>query len=456
MKKPGPILFSVFTPPRVGYFAGESDGGGDPGGGGGDGGDGGGGGGDANTAILDFRAPDVDIAADFLTGKREDDISTPPAPGKKKEEKPAAAKKPDPVTPQAKPVDKTGQTGDPPVKQLREELAALKAERDELKTYKEKGDPKLAEVEASLKAKETEISEAKTRIADYERRLAMADPEVTKELRESDSVYDKDAAKFYTGVPELSQPTINGFVKEYNQLPFGKPEYLEARRAFEAKVNEALGGNEDSEHRKLERALNFIERTHEYATERPKIVQKLNSSALKLQKEAQAGAYSKQSDFVKDAIAKAQIIPEGIEKTDPYHPKLMLKAFMEVIPEEGRAAFTKDIPEFISRVLAGPKPRSEQDYAGMTPEQVRESQSAESEQHEVDRRIAADVMYNGLRALRLFPVLVKDWRRLREKLKEDVDTDPPDPTKGGTGDGNADPLDDIRNFKAPDLSKVNI
>ena len=269
MKRPGSILQNVIFCPRIRFL--EPDAGGGSGGEGG-GGDPGGGGGDANTAVLDFRAPDVNIASDFMLDKPGIDLEKATAPAKPAK---PVTKKPEVTPPAPKPGEKPPQNGEPPVKQLRDELETLKKERDELKAYREQGDPKVKEVEAKLKEKETEIAEAKTSIADYERKLALADPAVTAKLRDNDQLYDRDAAKFYTSVPEIDNRTVNQLVLEFNALPFGKPEYRQARAEFEAKVNTALGGTDDQEHRKLERALNFIERSHEYAVERPKIVQEV-------------------------------------------------------------------------------------------------------------------------------------------------------------------------------------
>lgn len=444
MKKPL-ILATIITPPRIAYFEGEGDGG--------DNGDGGtGDGGDPNASILDFKAPDIDLTGDVLTGKKEGDITTPPPVAKPEPKAKAPAPAPKAPVPPKEPV---GDGVNPPVKQLRDELATVKKERDELKLYREKGDPKLAEVEAAVKAKETEIAEAKERLADYERRLAMGDPEVTKKLREFDGAYEKDASKFYTRVPELQTSQVHALVGEYDKLPFGKPGFREAHAEFEAKVNEALGAAEGMEHRKLTQALEFIERTHEAAVERPKLLAELNGSALQMKQKFDIERHGKEVSTVKAHIEEAAKIPEGIEKTDPFHPKVTLKAFMDTLPEADQAKFTKDIPEFIERVMGGPKPRTEADYAGMTPDQVKQSKAAEAEKHQFDRKIAVDVMFNGLKALRILPALVKDWQRMRERLKGELEGAAPDPTGGAEG-GDSGAGDDIKTFKAPNLDTVNI
>lgn len=453
MIRPKPLAIAI-VPPRLTYYGEDPT----PPPAGGDPGSPGGGGGDPNAAIIDFRAPDIGDIGDILSGKKDGDPSAvPPAP-KPGDGKPPVKKEPPAAPPAPKPGDppKPGTPpAEPPVKQLRDELEAVKKERDELKGTLEKGDPRLKAAEEAVKAKETEISEAKTKLAEYERKLAMADPAVTKELQEKDSAYDGTARKFYASVPELTGDQVHSFVRDFNALPFGKPEYKEARAAFEAKVNAALGGDDEREHRKLEKALGFIEQTHEYAVERPKLVSKIEGSALKLQAEAKVQKYTSKAASVRETLEAAKKIPDGLAQTDPFHPKIMLDLFSKNFAPEQLAEFEKGIPEFVELVAAGIKPRGEQDYAGMTPAQIAESQANESAKLESARKLSIDVMYNGLRALRLFPALVKDWQRLNAKVKEDGDGTPPDPTGGNGGDpNNAGDPNDLKNFKAPNLDSL--
>lgn len=401
----------------------------------------GGGGGDPNADIISFTPPDIGNVSEILTGKKAGDTNTPAPKGK--DPAPPAAKTP-PAAPAAK---------DPPAKQLREELDAVKKERDELKQTMEKGDPRLAQAEAAVKAKEAEIKGAQEKLADYERRLAMADPEVTKELVEKDGAYDATAGKFYSAVPELSRDQVHSLVREYNSLPFGKPEYKAARGEFEQKVNAALGAADGAEHRKLERALEFIERTHEFALERPKIVDKIQRSALELQRKAQEESWSKKNTSVKEALARAKQVPDGLSKTDPYHPKVMIDTFMKGFTPEQKAELEKGVEEYVELVASGLKPRGDQDYAGMTPEKIAESKANEKERLEKARTLSIDVMYNGLMAMRMFPSLVKDWQRLNAKLKTDAEGNPPDPSGNDGGQGGKD-ADNIREFRPPNLNDL--
>lgn len=396
-----------------------------------------------NADIMDFAAPDIEAVGDMLSGKPPADITAPPAGPK------------DPVTPPKKdtpaPTPRTATDGP---KQLREELDAVKRERDELKANLEKGDPRLVEAERVVKEREASIAARDTTIKEYERKLAVADPAVSARLRDLDATYDKDAGKFYLSVPELDPGRVGELVKEYHALPFGKPEYREARAVFEGKVNEALGMADGSESRKLGRALDFIERTHEFAVDRPKAEREVNDSAFKLQHQSRRDTHTKKIETVRGQIEQARKIPEGATETDPYHPKIMLDLFTKVLPADQQAAFEKGIPEFINRVVAGTMPRSEQDYAGMTDAQIAESQANEMESVANARAVSVDVMYNGLRALRVIPTLVKEYQRLKAKLKDEGEASPPDPTRSH-GEGGNGASDEIATYAPPNLDNLN-
>jgi hypothetical protein len=443
MIRPIPLT-SIIVPPRLTYHGEDPTPppeGGDPSGGGG---------GDPNPAnadIMSFAPPELggDLSS-ILDGKPPaPDPATPPAP-KPGEKPPAPPAKPG--APPAKPP-----AGDPPVKLLREELEAVKRERDELKGTLEKGDPKLKEVEAAVQAKEKEIAEARTKLADYEKRLAMTDPAVTKELADKDSTYNGDAGKFYSSVPELESAQVNAFVIELDKLPHGTPEYRKARAEFEQKVNLALGGTDETEHRKLERALAFIEKTHEYAVERPKLVQKIEGNALKLKHEADMSSYEKQHADVRARIAAAKQVTDEFRAEQPTHPRVMLDTFIKAMKPEQVAEVEAGIGEYVELVTAGVRPKTDADFAGMSASQIKEARQEESLRLQAARESLPDVLVTGLRALRFLPALVKDWQRLNAKLKEDEAAAPPDPTGGGDpnapGDG-----DVLKDFRPPALGDL--
>jgi len=401
---------------------------------------------------MSFEAPDPDMVSAALSSG----VSASPDPVK-----PPSAKTP----PEQKttPATKSGETkpaGDPPAKQLRQELEtrnseleATRSELAELKKTLEAGDPRIVESQREVREAREALAEAKKQQEEYQRKLEMADPAVNAKLKELDSKFNADAGKFYGRVSEIPSAHVNALVAEYRKLPFGSPEYRQARLEFEQKVNLALGSEEGNEHRKLEATLDFIERQADFLKERYETEQHVQANSRKLILESDRTKYKSQKDRVSGLLAKAREVPEGMAATDPFHPKVAIKAFTDTLPDKGES-LTKGVPEFVEMVFAGMSPRSDEDYAGMSPEAISESKRNESERHEKARDLAVDVTFNGLKALRLFPSLVKEIQRLTEKLNEGRESLPPDPTRppGTTGgDDNA----QLADFTAPDLDNIN-
>lgn len=397
-----------------------------------------------NADIMNFEAPDLGASLEGIVG------GSSPAPAPAPAAPPAASKPGDPP----KPAPAAPKPGDPPAKQLRDELERTKAELAEARATMEKGDPRLKDLETERDAIKAQIKERDDKLADYEKKLAIADPAVTKELSQRDEAWGKEAAKFFTSVPELDPRVVHTLATELHNLPFNTPEYRDARAAWEAKVNTALGAQDGAEHRKLARALEHIEKHHDWAVERPGIEKRIMDSSAKLQTEARISEYTGRSEFVKNSLAAAKEIPDALRKSDPYHAKVMIESFEKSMKLEDVTKLTAGIPEFIELAFAGPPPFREEDYVGQTPEQIAESRARQEERHTKARAAAVDVSYNGLRALRLFPALIKEIQRLREKVKDDVDTTPPDPTGGVPGAGAS--SDDVKNFvpdEVPDFRR---
>lgn len=399
-----------------------------------------GGGGNASDAdIMEFTPPDLGAGLAAITGKTEDPVK--PAEGAKPPVKP--------VDPPAKPAGKSA--GEPPAAQLRQELEKVKGELANARATMEKGDPRLADLQKEVEDRKAEIvniaKERDEKLKEYETRLAIADPRVTAKLKDLDSNFDRTANQFFTRVPELNQAGLNQLVAEYAKLPFGKPEYREARAEFEKKANTLIGGSDEADHRKLGSTLEMVEKTFDFLNERRTVDQDIRTNAHKLRSDAESADYSKSLDFVKTNLAKAKTMPEGLDKSDPFHPKVMLDVFQNSLPDKG-AALEAGIDDFIQLALVGPKPRPDADYAGMNPAQIAESRATERTQHETARAHSVDVMRNGLRALRLFPALVKEIQRLGELHKQNGSALPPDPTGGNGGDNSA-AADDVANYQAP-------
>jgi predicted nucleic acid-binding Zn-ribbon protein len=423
--------------------AGEGEGAGGSGGGSGDAGGAGGGGGDSSGAsggdsggddILTFEAPDPEAIAAEISGKGQKQQTPPP--------KTPPAKPP--VTPPTKPP--TGK--EEPVAQLRNSYEALKKEHEELKKTYAAGDPRLKTIESERDAAKKELDEAKRRNEEFETKLALSNPAVVKELKDLDDGYHKEAERFYRGVPEIDHGTVSQLVKEYTGLPFNKPEYLEARAKFEAKVNEALGGDENNFSRRLEKTLEWIEKSAEFSHERPKIVAKVQGNARKLQVEAETKGFGERKTHVSGLIQKALSVPEGMEKTDPHHPQVVLKRFDEGLTPEQVSQFDKGIVEFVELAVNGVPPRTEADYAGLNQQQIAERQQAESTRVQAAKDHLVNISVNGLRALRRLPTLYAMLAKYKELAGQRREGAPPDHGSGDNGDGSG---DDLRDFKPPEI-----
>lgn len=409
MKTIQTILSAILTPPRLRYFDGEAA---------------------PAPAAAPVAAPEVspadasvidyvpeDISGDFLSKE-------PPAPP------PAAPPAAPPATPPPAPAGKDKPPGEGVAGQLRTELNAVKLERDELKERLGKEDPRVKALDEEVKAAAGKLAAADKRLKEYETKLALADPAVTEKLRVMDSDFDTKAGRFYESVPEMNADAVTQLAREYHKLPFNTPEYKDALAAFEAKVNAELGGDETTESRKLDKALGFIQDFRQYSLDRNRTQKEVQDSALKLKRDSEVQKFTGERTWISKALAEADKLPEGMAETSPFHPRVMLANFKQQMPPETVAAVSKGIPEYINLVLAGPKPSTEEDYAGLSEQQIQEFEAEKQQKYTSARRTAVDVMHNGLLALRIVPSMMKEIARLKDMLKQ-APTAPPDPTKPG-------------------------
>lgn len=406
----------------------------------GDGGDGGGGG---EGDLLTLAPPDVDLAAAFLSDKG--DATKPPAPGTK----PGAAPKPGvPPAPAPAPAK-----GEPPAAQLRKELEATKAELASAKTRLESGDPRVKDLEASVQAKEKELASEKTRAQQYREKLLALDPEVAEEIVTMDEEYNKVATKFYRSVP-LEKAQVESLLLKYHRLPTGA-EHATARAAWEQEVNEAMGAQDGNDHRKLGTALDFIEKTHDFAVEREQARKKVQQEATTREFEGSVKKYTTKATRVDDLISKAGQVPEDLRTANPLHPDVVLDTFIKVLPEESQKKLKEGIAEFTRLAIAGLKPRSSADYAGMSPQEVEVSRQEEQSRAAMAQDHAVKIIHQGALALRVMPAMWKEIQRLRAKVKEDFDGTPPDPTEGSGGGGGEDEMAALKALTPPDVTKLN-
>lgn len=392
------------------------------------------GGADPNADILSFEMPDAGAIADGIVGK-----GTPKAP---------------PVTPPAKkePVTPPAKGSEPgkeePVAKLRTSYETLKREHAELKSKFEAGDPRVKALEAERDEAKRNWDESKKRNEEYETKLALSNPAVVKELREMDEKYDKQAQRFYGSVPEISHPVISQLVQKYSRLPFGQANYREAREAFETEVNAALGAGEGEIHRKLEKTLGWIEDTADFAKQRPDVERRVHANARQLSQDAETKSFGEKKSHFTNLAKAALTVPEGMEKTDPMHPRVIIKNFDDQLEPAVREKLDAGIIDFADLALNGVPPRTEKDYAGLSPQQIQERQATEQKRVQQARDHAVDVMVNGARALRRLPVLMQMLAKYKEKAAKLGDGEPPVP---GDGEGGDTQDGDLKNLKMPEI-----
>lgn len=425
-----------------------------PGGGGGGtgvadpGADPGGSGADPNIDIIEFEAPDPAAITEAITKGGE--IPKPGTKGKKD----TPPKKDDPSNPPPKDKkDDDTPPGEPPVAKLREQYEATKKELEELKKTHAAGDPRVKALEKERDDAKAEWEAEKKKRGEYEEQISLMNPAVTKELKELDDAYNGVAAKFYTRVPEMNTGVVNELVKQYAKLPFNTPEFRAAHTEFEKAVNKALGGDDEKEHKRLDATMEFISETYDFATKRPGIEKSARENHRKLVLDADRKTYTSRKTEIADLISKSREVPEDLIKANPNHPRVALLNFDKAIGEDKAKELDANIEEFIHLALNGHAPRSEEDYAGMTDAQVKESKAREAKQVKDARDHLVHVLHLGSRWIRRAPFLVAELARLREKVGEELGGDPPppdDPNAGGGG-GGGDAGDDLAKFKAPPI-----
>lgn len=430
----------IFFPPD----AGGGDGGGDgaavaepTGGEGGSSGDG---------DVISFSPPDIGEVS-LKLGKGEE----PPPPGKKEGAPPPAKKadEPPPKKEEAEP------KGDAPVAKLRKEYEDLKIKHAEMEKKLSEGDPRLKTIETERDAAKKELADERKRVSDLEQRSLMSSEAITAQLRPMDSEYDSKAARFYDSVPQINHGTIKDLVVEYAKLPRGKADYAEKREEFENSVNKVLGGDDDAPHKRLEKTMDWIDETFRFGAARFAKVREVEANARKLATDHDSKKFGTRKTDFETQLDQATKIPDGLEKRDPSHPKVMMAKFDASLKPEQLTAIDQGIREFVELAVLGVPPRTEADCVGMSPEQITKSKAAESERVEAARKHLPDALFNGIRALRRMPVLLNLLAKYQARLGGKIEGEPPDPDAGGGGGGNSDgDPNDLTDFKQPDLSKV--
>lgn len=412
---------------------------------------------DPNASILDFAPPDTGDVMDAIKGisTKEPLAGTKPkGEGKKKPDESQPTNDP---TPSKKPDGQQKKADEPPANLLRKELettktnlTALTKERDELKTRLDAGDPRVKELTAQIESEKKERESIKTKLDEYEREKITQNAENHPDVKAILSEFNREADRFYRRGVKTDHGTMMKLAADMTKLPFGKPEYADARAEFEKTVNLALGGTDEQPHRHLDAAMEFLDKANEFGDRHARKlaeVREQNDEYVFGQGDAQYKTFRKQVD---DKIAEAKTVPDD---ADERHPRWAVNKFMEQLGDKS-GDIDKGIEEFARLVMVGMPPRSKKELAALSPQQIAEMQQRDLKIVNEARAVAPEILFNGTRALRLFPILIKELSRLRAKVGEDVDANPPDPTRQKADETPKDD-DDLTQLKPPSLDDLD-
>lgn len=381
--------------------------------------------------LEDFTPPDLNALGD--TPKPGEKPPTEP----KKEEKPPEPKKPE----EPKQPDK--KTTEPPAKQLRDELERTRKERDDFKA-KFENHPKVKELEASIAERTKELESLKAEAEKTRKELDIRDPLASSKLRDHQQKFDQEFTRSIEFVPEI-EGNYQQLVGEFANLPRNdREQYRTALAEFEQKVEEAVGG------RKFAAAMDLIRKGHDFVQEHNSLRKEVTENASKIAYEARSTEWQKYDGEVSSILQGALEVPEDLEDSDPYHPALFLKRTLAEVPEEKQKETLSKIDTYLRRVFAGPKPKTEADFMGLSPKEIQERLAAEGAAHSKAKQEAVRIMKNGMLALTLMRPFLADYAKLRERVAKEAEEIPPNPNGGG--DTPAAESDDLSTYTPPAIS----
>lgn len=415
---------------------------------GGGGGDGGGTGGDdpdltpeakaAIAEIADFKEPSLDFLDGDPNEKKEgekppvDDAAAKAAAEKKAAEDKAAADK-KAADEKAAAEKKSGKPGgEPPIEQLRKDHAAQKARIAEL-------EPQAARVK-ELEAQLVELQELKKQRDEltgerdkFKTELQIRDPLARGDIEDLSKAHNEEMAPYFEDMPDLAKNGFSAFAKfleDFAALP-AEPEKRSGPLADLKKAMGELVGDEN-----VPRALEAMRKQMAYHKKRDGLEKSLRTDSERLAYERGEKNWQTKDKQVLDYITHALDLPEGIETSDPFNPVLGMSRFLESMDAGKKKALLDKIDAFVRRTNTGAKPRSDKEFPGLEPDQIREKIAAEHKWHDDARPISIQSQKQGLLALALWRPLLAELAKYRDAEKKRTDATPPDPNAGGGGGGN--------------------
>lgn len=385
--------------------------------------------GGAPAAVLDAPAA-IDNPGDYVPESPADIEAmingTAPAkePAKKEEPTKPGEKKPD-AAKTAK-VGEKPKEGDVPVKQLREQYEATKAENTKhaariAELEKAQSDnPTITDLRTQLTTAQTEAKAAREEADSLQKRIAMHDPAATRKVKELETKFNSDIGSVFEMVPDLSG-SYASLVREFGALPRGKEDYSAKFKEFREKVREQFPDD-------VQAVMDAVNKGHQFNGERGNLESTLREDAGKMMHEENASRWNTASKVLETDLATVLDVPEDIATSDPYNPLMFLKHVAEADPE----AFGKQkaqITSFVRGIMIGPKPKTAADFPGMSPEQVTAALQKEQQAFIADRNKSAKYMIQGMMTLANLRGFLEGYKKLEERVEKASKAAPPDPTK---------------------------
>lgn len=404
-----------------------------------DGGEGGSGGAALESTIspaepYDVRTYEPISIADLeaqINGPDAPEIEAPPAPKQKSPPPPktpeAKPKTPPPAKQEAKTPPAAPETApselDPakaPVNQLREAYVSTKAEletaRKELEALRT-DHPELKTAREELATMRKQAEEWKKAQDDYERKLALQSPAATKRMREMDAKFNEEMTERISEVPGL-EPHYAKLVRDYARLPHGKPEYGDKLADFEQELIDLLGSE-----RKADRALPLITRGLAHWREMAKTEQELRQDSGKFIFEQESKAWEADAQkFQADAEHLLDVDPD-IATADPYHPTLYLQHCAKQAPEQFNDRRDK-LLKVAQMAMMPPKPRTKNDFPGLTDEQIADTLKRQAQEHLEAKRVAIRLIVQGGLTQFFHRGFWEQYKKMEERAKSEATAEP--------------------------------
>lgn len=393
-------------------------------------GTGGGGGGDPGEIdIMNYVAPTP--TNDIFEG--EDDPTPPPA-AKKQE----PSKKADPSPDAKKPATPAPLADNAPANLIRarlkevESTSAAKIAELERQLGEAKSDPRIDQLTKRLEAAQKEYEAAGKQRDDYESKLLVHNPHVSKKLRELESSFNEDWKATMEIVPGL-QPQYRQLLDEFAALPRGKDDYAEKLQSLKAKLREDFAEDMPTVFAALQKGLKFRQ-------DHAKMGEDIQRDARGMMHAEQEKSWKEKHEAFEKEYPTYFEPPVDAADKDPLNVKYFLKEFEAGLPKEEVEKVNHNVKLFVDRVLHGAQPRRREDFPDL------DDKGAKAEMDRIeglvgeDRQKARALFSLSLKWMMFARPVIAEIMRQKKEGKKERDATPPDPTKdsaaqvGGNGE----------------------